>query len=222
MTPCVGGGRSRGFWKADLGVRLFDRLPRSQALTSQAWAAAMRKYRSYIVGSANASYPILCCVPGRPRYGMNAPGPTVPERSFERVSSTRRPALIPSNRTSRIDVLRTKQTTVLDASIGRRATVGRTAGTGEIAGVQGPPGKAWCPPKAGIADFPLEGSSGMCVEVGQFRQRSGDNSASAVSIRASSGVDPNPLMICRASLRCRTANFFLFVNLQSNPSINSQ
>ena len=60
---------------------------------------------------------------GQWRNRKEAPGPTVPERSFERVSLTRRATLVPSNRTSRIDVKHPLRIAALDASIGRRAPV---------------------------------------------------------------------------------------------------
>ncbi len=46
----------------------------------------------------------FAALPRWSRNGRVAPGATVPERSFERVTSTRRAALVPSNRASRIDV----------------------------------------------------------------------------------------------------------------------
>src|SRR5580700_589808 len=43
---------------------------------------------------------------------------------------------VASNRTSRIDVLRTSQTPVLDVSIGRKAALGRMAANGRIPALQ--------------------------------------------------------------------------------------
>src|SRR5271166_2899881 len=53
------------------------------------------------------------------RYGEAAPEPTFPERSFERVSSTRRATFIPSNRMSRIDVLRTSRVATANVASGQ-------------------------------------------------------------------------------------------------------
>ena len=65
-------------------------------------SSAVRKKRVFAEGLANASYPPLCCLPGRLMDGRRAPRPTVPERSFERVGLTRRATFVPSNRMSRI------------------------------------------------------------------------------------------------------------------------
>jgi hypothetical protein len=68
----------------------------------------MRKYRSFIVGSANASYPILCCRSQSAPLWEESATTGVPERPSERVRSTKATLDLPvcksTDRAEAIDV----------------------------------------------------------------------------------------------------------------------